>query len=378
MLEGVSVDILDPTASSIDGSTLPSSLRRCDWILEIIHKADTAEELVQQLREREQGDVKIEDGWTLDYVRFEGAALNDDSKGSSRRYDQNYSMKTLVASVAQALPTAPALNPEQSTGSFMIVDAKSENRHGVFLGRLCFSSGLGAKSSSSASTAYVHLSRWAGRPFQYSSAINRKAAEIIMEWLREANLSCNNISPTTNSRHPLLLDPTCGSGTFLALAMEQGFRVEGYDVNPNCAEGSWRNLVYVFGEEHAQALAHVQCADSSQLPQSDDDKNTIRDRPSCVVSNLPWGVNSIDYADENYRILRSVHTRLAKGTPCVFVTKAQESKLFHETGYEILAQARIPPREFKLPRSKKKSKDLEDIDSRNGRNSCVVTIALSQ
>jgi hypothetical protein len=363
-LEGVPVSILDPAAST-DSNLFPSSLRRCDWILEVFHKADTAEKLIEHLREESSGDTKIRDGWTLDYVRFEGAALKDDPKGSPIRYEQTYSMKTLLASVAQALPTVPTLDPQLCTEKLLLVDAKSKSGNGVFLGRLCHSTS-DAKSSSS----YLLSSRWAQRPFQYSSAINQKAAEIIMDYLRGAIPSYNNMSDDCSP--PLLLDPTCGSGTFLALAMEQGFRVEGYDVNSSCSDGAWRNIVHMFGEEQARARASVHCLDSSQSRNSDKLEN-----PACVVSNLPWGVNSVDYIDENYRILRSIHVRLSSDTPCVFVTKSEESKMFQETGYEILAQAHIPPRDFTLPRSKKK-KDLEDGDARNGRNSCVVTIARSQ
>lgn len=34
----------------------------------------------------------------------------------------------------------------------------------------------------------------------------------------------------------------------------------------------------------------------------------------CVVADLPWGVNSIEYVEENSRILKSVRARLSTGT----------------------------------------------------------------
>ena len=119
-------------------------------------------------------------------------------------------------------------------------------------------------------------------------------------------------------------------------------------------------------------MACIECKDSSQPPQRDS-----LEHPDCVVANLPWGVNSIDYVDENYRILESIQARISPGTPCTFVTRTADSGLFSKAGFEILAQAHIPPRDFQLPSSKKK-KRRGDAGSCNGRKRCVVTIAVSR
>jgi hypothetical protein len=335
----------------LDPTNLPSSLRRCDWILEVLAENERPDKLLDNLRSDQDYLGGIVDGWTLDYLRFEGRLV------SLPRVAPCYTMKTVLCSVSQAIPSLPALDPKQVTEKLLLVDTTSNSDHALFLGRVCHS-GVGG-------TLSISGGNWSLRPYQYSSAFNQKAAEIIIDWLISRVQSDSlPMSP------PLLLDPTCGSGTFLALAMEQGWRVEGYDVNPYCAEGTLRNLKHMFGDERVQMMALVECRDSSR-----ELKNT-EVIPACVVANLPWGVNSIDYQFENQRILGGVHVRLKAGTPCVFVTKNAESTLFQDSGYEILAQARIPPRDSQLPKSRKTASD-DNGDLRKGRNHCFVTMAIS-
>eukprot|EP00536_Pseudo-nitzschia_multiseries_P016157 jgi/Psemu1/292398/fgenesh1_pg.1033_\ len=97
----------------------------------------------------------------------------------------------------------------------------------------------------------------------------------------------------TKTRLSLLLDPTCGSGTFLALALARGFRVEGRDINPSVAEGAIRNLEHVFGRETVGALARVETRDScnnSEPRTASASANATSNGVdvSCVVANLPW------------------------------------------------------------------------------------------
>jgi hypothetical protein len=91
-----------------------------------------------------------------------------------------------------------------------------------------------------------------------------------------------------------------------------------------------------------------------------------------VVANLPWGMNTADYVEENIKILKSLRHRLQNGIPCAFVHK--DDKLSSETtmktlGYEILGHAYIPPLDFDLPKSRKKAankKTDEDDAEDNG------------
>ena len=336
--------------SFLDPVNLPSSLRRCDWIIEVLAQSETPHQLMKNLRSDRNRLGSILDGWTLDYFRFE------DLLAPKPPSVPNYTMKTLMCSVSQALPSLPALDPKKSVENLLLVDASSDSDHTFFFGRVLGHSVMGGSESFSGK-------RWSMRPYQYSSAFNQKAAEIVMDWLS------SNIQSDSRQSPPLLLDPTCGSGTFLALAMEQGWRVEGYDVNSYCTEGSLRNLKYMFGDEKVQKVAFVECRDSSNEFEK-------KEFPSCVVSNLPWGVNSVEYQHENQKILASVHSRLKAGTPCVFVTKNTELKLFQDARYAIVAQARIPPNDFKLPTSKKINAD-DGTDARKERHDCFVTMATS-
>jgi hypothetical protein len=336
--------------SFLDPMNIPSSIRRCDWILEVLAQSETPHKLMKDLGSDCDPLVQILDGWTLDYFRFE------DLLAPQQTSAPNYTMKTLMCSVSQAIPSLPALDPKKSVEKLLLVDATSYSDHTLFLGKVLDLSRMGGSESFS-------LKSWSMRPYQYSSAFNQKAAEIVMDWLS------SRVQLDSRQIAPLLLDPTCGSGTFLALAMGHGWRVEGYDVNSYCAEGSLRNLKHMFGDERVQQMAHVECRDSS----SEFNKNEF---PAGVVSNLPWGVNSVEYQNENQKILASVHARLKAGTPCVFMTKNAELKLFQDAGYAIVAQARIPPHDFKLPKSRKMVAD-DGTHPRNERNHCFVTMATS-
>ena len=135
----------------------------------------------------------------------------DDAASESHTSGSCYSKKTVLCSVAHALPAPPAIDPKQSTDSLLVVDAKAEPESFLFLGRKV---DLGDPSFPS-----LFEDRWSQRPFPYSSAINQKAAEIIMD----------------------------GSGTFLALALQRGMQVKAQDVRPRCTDGTRQNLVHLFG-----------------------------------------------------------------------------------------------------------------------------------
>jgi len=345
---------------------LPSSLRRCDWILEVLTEGETPERLMKNLRgDNHHHDCLkgIQDGWILDYYRLE-------ESGPSVRSPPTYTMKTLMCSVAQFIPSLPALDPKTSTGQYLLVDTICDSDHKLFFGHILYHH----SSRRDVETSLFSERKWSLRPYQYSSAFNPKAAEIIMDWLTSRIQSDSLQQPSSSSLPPLLLDPTCGSGTFLALGIEHGWRVEGYDVNINCVEGCTRNLQHMFGDETIKTMVHIECRDSSTEFKTTTSSSS--DFPSGVVANLPWGINSVDYQNENEKILTAVRTRLKPSTPCVFITRNAESKLFQDTGYEIVTQVRIPPKDFKLPKSKKLSNQDETGD-RSGRNHCFVTMVTS-
>lgn len=384
----VSHDVRKTTTTTTTASqepAIPSSLRRSDWIMQILGSAETCDELLDMLRGMNNKEMmKIDPGWVLDYVRLENAESTSGMGGSITKRDDIYTMRTLLCCVSQALPTIPALNPQQRNSTLLLVDTKTvSGKNMLFFGRLCHGPSP-PESSTTIAWDPILASRWVQRPFQYSSAINRKTAEIILDWLCDVMAMPRHRNEEVNDSPPLLLDPTCGSGTFLALALERGFQVVGYDINPHCVQGTRQNLVHVLGEERIQGLAHIECVDSSSTmnhskvsePTRYLDSGKVK-KPSCVVANLPWGVNTATYVDQNVRILHSIHNTLSPGTPCVFVTKHSEPMLFQESGFHKIAQAQIPPVGFKLPKTTKKE-HVDDIDTRNGRNSCVITFASSK
>ncbi len=346
-----------------------SSLRRCDWVGQVIAEGNDPHELVQKLRQQQEALLHPNrygldtDDWNLDYIKLVG-----ETKSNKK---PTYTMKSLLCAVAHELPSKPALNPALAKTRLLIVDATSEEMDSCFLIQSIDNlPKIESKSSLQ--------QKWAKRPFQYSSAINFEIAEMVLEIL--LTLSDNRNGSDDTKR--VLLDPTCGSGTFLALALANDLCVEGCDINPSVAEGAIKNIEYMFGKEKVGQCAKIDARDSCDPPLS----NPSRD-VSCVVANLPWGRNSVLYVDENERILRSVRSQIKTNTPCAFITRPSNSGedkgpllLFESTGFVVLGQAFVPQRDFLLPVGKKISKKSTNQDSDSDarkKNQCVVTIALA-
>lgn len=89
------------------------------------------------------------------------------------------------------------------------------------------------------------------------------------------------------------LDPTCGSGTFLACALTSGAaNVQGWDANQNCVNGALHNLEFVFGRDSANSYGYnVSLRDASIQKRVDDNFEQY----DCMVANLPWGQNTVFY-----------------------------------------------------------------------------------
>jgi SAM-dependent methyltransferase len=392
-----------------------SSLKRCDWMGVLVASAHNAKDFLNEIHCLPLTSIDILGRWTLDYVRMEatGVTITRDPNCTAQ---SKYTMKSLLCSVSHALPCPPALDPTLSDDRLLIVDTvKSLYLIRTIPPSLASSRTAYGSQGWKLTTTFDKL--WARRPFQYSSAINTAVAEIVMEIL--GTLSRHQYVDSTNQstgveKLPVsrrrLLDPTCGSGTFLALAIANGFQVEGYDINPTCVVGSLRNLEFVFSKDVIHDYASVNLADSSL--QRDIDLSTGNGKFDCVVANLPWGRNSVEFVDENRRILCSVRARIDSGIPCAFITGLPSSEdlsesgnakvslstsLFATTGFAVLGQACVPQREFALPngkKNKKREKSMVDINDKElgeneqaslvissadvaRHNQCVITIALS-
>lgn len=435
-----------------------SCLERCEWIADVLVQAESAPELIRQVSRmpftKRNGDEKNDHHtvvgselgpWTLKYLLMGSSSTPQD------RVPRNFTQSTLLCAVAQAISLPAALDPEQATDQLMILhvssgsDTENENQHTAtnrfYLVRQLPKSTRRDASSNSNKPSIVQ--RWAHRPFPYSSAIHPTVAEIVIDLLKHLAVSrilldrrllggsissssddddvdkrWEKLSSSTSSSSLTLLDPTCGSGTFLAVALDRGFRtVVGCDSNPTCIEGTKANLLDNLGcqeasetklerdertnatvpttwwFEHQSKGILLSTRDSSMSLQS-----TLRGTSSCnnkklmidcVACNLPWGINTGSQKDslneENWQIIQSVRKILREDrVPCAFVSKAglfeQASPLFESYGFRTLGTAHIPQKNFVIPGGSKQRRKLIFADesgsqqNANGRSDCVVTI----
>jgi len=360
-----------------------SSIRRCDWIGQVVVEARNPPQLIRKLQRHEESSRFSSDGigigeWTLDYAKMVGANASKTT----------YTMKSLLCAVAHDMPTRPSLYPDLADKRFLVLDTSSrtptnateDTESSFYLIRHIDKRSVTDDKSS-------HQIKWATRPFQYSSAINFELADIVIEILVTLCKSRNH----SKDQKMVLHDPTCGSGTFLALAISKGLYVEGCDSNPSAVDGTRRNLEYLYSKKKVEICAQVEIHDSC-APWKDNE-SLSNATISCVVANLPWGKNSVLYIDENERILCSVRSQIQVGTPCAFVTRssnADDNKspthLFETNGFHILGQSFVPQRDFLLPSGGKRKRKKDQIGkskkegyliTSHSQNQCVITIAMA-
>jgi len=243
---------------------------------------------------------------------------------------------------------------------------------------------------------------WSKRPFQYSGAINLDVAFVLIDIL-------SDILHIDDRRDKIrMLDPSCGSGTFLALALKAwGDQVDveavGIDLNIKCAEGTIQNLMYICTNATAQAeeednawtltveesKATIHAEDSVQLP------TFISDKFDCAVANLPWNRNTFEYNEGNNTIectnsgiLEATAVTLKPCSPFIVVSgrdneqnelgsSSNTRNCLEKLGFHIVGEATIPPKGFALPSSSKKTggKKKKGVLSRT--SDCLITVAIS-
>ena len=314
----------------------PSSLRRADWVGEILAQSDDPHSLLMTIG----GVHSIQPGWTLDYLRLHQTEA-DATKMTG------YTSRSLMVCVAQAISSPAHLIPQQALENLMLVDTVDC----FYLVRML------QRPTQESHNAIA----WNQRPFQYSSSINPNIAEIIVDYLLDAVDGMNQ---------PKILDPTCGSGTFLAYALARGMVAEGWDVQQACVDGTKRNLDSFFGTSDKWTVSKRDAADCLTLESMND--------VDCVVANLPWGQNTMSYSEENSRILANITPFLKENTPCAFATKDTKLQVsLKHLGYKILGWANVPPTDFELPRGKKQKNNNDAMSSSRSSSGCVITLALS-
>ncbi|KAL7502601.1 hypothetical protein ACHAXN_000533 [Cyclotella atomus] len=399
-----------PTASYLLGYSskcatpceLPFRTCRFQYIAKEIARGDTQEELLESIRHiRFMDDPSLL--WTISYDVFEPL-------------HPKVSSTMLVCAMSRLLPGEPLLNRESRMGgvkSYMVIETSS---------RLY----LVERLDQDQNDKYFHDTDtqqfrdvWTKRPFQYSGAINLDLAMTVIDVLGHVLFKKNTMPRTMR-----LLDPTCGSGTFLALSVSKwaglaNLELVGFDSNPKCAAGTASNLVKTFsiGDDHVyrdetdsrcsvtfpsddyfplQSVAKIITGDSSQL------NTTAFGEPfDCAVTNLPWNRNTFEYesADSPARnkASQSVHTRILKSVasalkpraPIVVISADSTDDVKDDTGinsfnaqtclkdlgFEVLGCASVPPKGFALPESKKGTGFLSK--KLKGSSHCSIVIALA-
>ena len=235
-----------------------------------------------------------------------------------------------------------------------------------------------------------------------------------------------------------ILDPTCGSGTFLALALmawwgnegssSANLEVTGIDSNPKCSHGTIRNLKHLFPHHCTEenSLGHLgddvrrwtlilnkpdaplSTGSSSRATIHAEDSVRLRsfvtgEKFDCAVANLPWNRNTFEFQGRgddklvNDGILHATAGALKPGSPLVVVSGGHRDEQGGQTeegpeisfnareclermGFVVLGEASVPPRGFQLPASGKKG-NLPGLVAKDGkvqRNSdCWVTVAIA-
>ena len=389
-----------------------SSLFRCQWMTEELAFGETPSDLLNHIDQQQKhySGKFINGSWSLDYCLF--CSPQQKKTNNTPISSQSHTQKSLSLCIAQALDAPAALDPKQASNHLVLM----ETSFGFSLTRilspqeLFFSLSPSTISQpSQTKTELIQqqldskqtlLQKWKNRPFQYSSAMNPNAADVIVDLLYSMVQSYSKDNNYENKDNLTLLDPCCGCGTFLIMGRQKGMNIYGIDCKEKCVEGTMENVQYMFpkGNDEEEDMemnaigspfVQVCLGDSSQsiIPSKIIDSNMLP--PDMVTVNLPWGHNSVDYYNENVKILTCLQTSLRKGTPCAFVSKKDIQSDLEKLGFCVQGIVSIPPKHFDLPESSKKKKKknkMQDDDEeeplgsgkrKSTSSDCMVTIAFS-
>lgn len=318
-----------------------SCLNRYDWTTKkVIATGSSGEDLVKNLIQQcESVSIQNLDAFTLEYVCV----------GFMK--DKDFTSKNLISRVAQCIPSPAALNSKTAKTKLVLIETPNQ----LYLAQR---QELYSKESSV-------TKNWSKRPYQYSSAINPTVALIIVDLLYDLTV---NTSTHKRSQMISLLDATCGSGTFLAFALDKGMKVFGNDIKEKCIEGSAINLRYMFNEEMVKSKTTLTVGDFA-LDNLHGDSNLY----DCAVTNLPWGQSTeIKNENDNLKILQRIFSQLHEGAYCAVISKSNVDAELVSVGFNLMGKASIPPSEFVLPTSKKgKKKQLQKV---SGKTNCIISI----
>jgi len=390
---------------------LPFRSHRFQYSAEVIASGQTPEEFIHNVvLETENKQDQTCKFWTLDLDIFEPYQ-------DPVHRNRTFTSSMLMCALSRALPPEPILCVQEKNGDivpYVIIETSSR----IYLGRKISTNTLtplGVKQT----TAKEFRSSWSRRPFQYSGAINLDIAFVVIDILGDL-VGVNSPGSRREgceamNRKVRMIDPTCGSGTFLGVALkvwgkehDVDLDLVGVDSNPKCALGTARNLKRMFLRDNIpqvkdgkeiweliltpSAKATIFTGDSTSLiPLLGEEKF------DCGVANLPWNRNTFEFRGQdndhderstNNKILEAVTSILKPGASLVVISGERKGEDSHfdtrqcliGIGFDIIGQVSVPPAGFFLPKSEKKNmnggreKGMSDEVAVKS-SDCVITVA---
>ncbi|KAL7440744.1 hypothetical protein ACHAXM_007443 [Skeletonema potamos] len=384
------------TTSSGSDQQLPFPSDRVQYVGRIIASGVNAQELLANIRETTSTCNCL---WTLEYDTFEPLA------------GRQFTTSMLMCAISRLLSGEPLLGRNDSDDATIISYLLVESSSKLYLvEKLTVDNQMHEMYDDDVKR---FRQKWSRRPFQYSGAVNIEIAITVVDMLHR--LLQKNGDDLKDNRRIRVLDPTVGSGTFLAAAAtlwnsrgrddeNWSLEVVGIDSNSKCSEGTIQNLRKLLGVEciaegegesnakswdfinsksEIDSRATIYCGDSVELISS----KLLGDEFDCVVSNLPWNRNTYEYKEDTCSCTRSeIMRRLPKvlkpGKPVIVVSGGSDDSFnakccLQSIGFSVIGEVSIPPAGFSLPCSRKK-KSIEATDQSAKRNSdCMITIAIA-
>lgn len=374
---------------------LPFPLDRVQFVGKVIAAGANTEEFLDNIIKASSKSCKCY--WTLDYDTFEPMV------------GRQFSSVMLMCAVSRHLHGEPLL--VSASEQCIETDSISHYVLAETYNKLYLIEKLQIQQQAQLHIVAARVSHfrqeWSRRPFQYSGAINVDIAIAVVDMLQRILQSKTGPKGKTIR----LLDPTVGSGTFLALAcwlwnerndLGESLDIVGVDSNPKCCVGATQNLAKLFSVQSNitekepskswtlpignSSTATIHCADSVELLSS-----SSLGGFDCVVTNLPWNRNTFEFKSEatsnspsSDLLKRLIHV-MTPGAPVVVVSGSNDQNegfnalnCLKEMGFDIIGEATSPPARFSLPDSGKKKKKHEPSSRPTKRNSsCVVTVAVA-
>ena len=442
-LLGYNVGGTEEISSSI--KQLPFRTNRFQYVAKVITSGTSPQDLLKNIGScswSTDDDCNNKPlSWILDYDTFEPMQKKSFSSSSTM----------LMCAISRLLPGEPVLSTVASidddattpiakyiiieTASLLYLVQKMLPHHNEV-------DDHSSNYAQTATTAKRFKDIWSKRPFQYSGAINLDVAIVIIDTLQDILRKRSREDTTTTTitvgeipcKAIRILDPTCGSGTFLALPLmmwrneKMNVEVVGIDSNEKCVEGTVRNLKHVYKEagitiNNAEDDENDSCWNLTLLDNNTHATTTLSSKATiyakdsvhmssyisqkfdCAVANLPWNRNTFEYDEGssssdsttsciNSGILNATAAVLKPGAPLVVVSGRDNNDdhdqktsfntriSLEKLGLHVIGEATIPPMGFDLPVSTKKRDNTSGLvpkkKKRVSRSSdCMITVAIT-